>query len=69
MAFKCLFCLTSSSDFQVSPQFHELKHPLVSMLQDIRGIVRSPDEDTLLSINNLIAAETCVTVRLWSQLS
>lgn len=38
------------------------------MLQDIQGIVRSLDEDTFLFINTLIAAETCVTVRLWSQL-
>ena len=41
------------------------------MLEDIQelGIVRSPDEDMLLSINNLISAETCATVRLWAQLS
>jgi len=41
------------------------------MLEDIQelGIVRSADEDTLLPINNLMAAEICATVRLWAQLS
>lgn len=66
-----LLVLILLSDFKVSLQFHDLHDPLISVLGDVQelGVVRPASEDRLLPINNLTAAETSATVRLWAHLS